>query len=236
MCAAVGKDQKFIGVGHSMGGAALLIAALKHPQLFHGLVVYEPVVFPLELRVLNIITTAFGDSPLAKQCKRRRNSFASVDKAVENFSSKAPMSAFDGAVLRDYVQYGLTGRTDRRPAGDLPEPLPGGDSGDLQLNCSPAHEAAIYNTAHTHTTWSHLSRVSVPVRVVMGREAQGQVSALSRRIATAIGGPPRCELIEWNDASHFGPFEYPERLAECVEDFAEKLLVGVSPTSSEGAL
>ncbi|MCU1367158.1 MAG: hypothetical protein JWN39_2797, partial [Ilumatobacteraceae bacterium] len=49
-CALVAEslsaDGQVLGVGHSMGGAALLMAALAAPELFRGLVLYEPIVMP----------------------------------------------------------------------------------------------------------------------------------------------------------------------------------------------
>ena len=38
--------ERAIGVGHSMGGAALLMAQLFDPRRFDALILFEPIVFP----------------------------------------------------------------------------------------------------------------------------------------------------------------------------------------------
>ena len=39
-------NEPIIGIGHSMGGASLLMAAHSEPHLFKALFVFEPIVFP----------------------------------------------------------------------------------------------------------------------------------------------------------------------------------------------
>src|SRR5690606_12407677 len=39
-------EGSLVGFGHSLGGATLLLAALRHPGLFRSLVLYEPILYP----------------------------------------------------------------------------------------------------------------------------------------------------------------------------------------------
>ena len=217
MCVAAETipQEKILGVGHSMGAAALVISALKYPHLYQGLILYEPVIFPLEWRLAMKVLLQFTDAPLAKLCKRRRNSFQSIEVAIENFASKQPMRSFDRTVLEDYVKYGLHQTND----------------GSFKLCCDPEFEAEMYNTAHTHDTWSHLSELSdtMPIRILSGRKESYQISAITARMTKAInssasGGSSslrKCELVEWYDTGHFGPFEHPERFANFIKEFSD---------------
>ncbi|NBN97170.1 MAG: alpha/beta fold hydrolase, partial [Actinobacteria bacterium] len=47
---ATTAGRPVVGVGHSMGGAGLIMAALREPQHFAGLIVFEPIIFPPEAR------------------------------------------------------------------------------------------------------------------------------------------------------------------------------------------
>jgi pimeloyl-ACP methyl ester carboxylesterase len=95
-----------VGVGHSQGATALLLAALQEPRQFSALVLYEPVIFPRLWRDLSKVFAHFSESPLALSSRRRRLEFDSLQQAFENFASKPPMSSFHVDVLRDYVRYG----------------------------------------------------------------------------------------------------------------------------------
>src|SRR5690606_7765041 len=43
--AALSTDGPIVGFGHSLGGAVLMMAALRQPHIFRALVVFEPIVF-----------------------------------------------------------------------------------------------------------------------------------------------------------------------------------------------
>ncbi|MDP4981685.1 MAG: alpha/beta fold hydrolase, partial [Ilumatobacteraceae bacterium] len=59
-----------IAVGHSMGGAALVMAALVEPQLFRALILYEPIIFPSAIR--EIASKNSAPSPLVEGARRIR--------------------------------------------------------------------------------------------------------------------------------------------------------------------
>src|SRR5215208_2473762 len=90
------------GFGHSMGGAALLLAEAARPGTFGALACFEPIVFPPESRP--------GSGDLPGGARRRRAVFASKEEAFANFASKPPLSAFVPDALRAYVDHGLADR------------------------------------------------------------------------------------------------------------------------------
>ena len=83
----VNKNDKnkeiLIGVGHSMGAAGLVMAELKYPTMFDGLILYEPILYPPTPRA----TTA--STMLAANALKRRyqwESYENAGKALENLS------------------------------------------------------------------------------------------------------------------------------------------------------
>jgi pimeloyl-ACP methyl ester carboxylesterase len=188
-----------IGVGHSMGGAALLMAALDEPALFAGLVLFEPIVMPP--------VGEAAPSPanhLADGARRRRSTFASFEAAIANFGSKPPMNTFTPAALEAYVRFGLA---------------PGAD-GHVHLKCTPEHEARTYEMGGAHRTFERLGDLRVPARYLSGRVEVGQPSAFTELLAERTPGAAYHRL---DHVGHFGPMEDPATIAAEVERFAAGL-------------
>jgi pimeloyl-ACP methyl ester carboxylesterase len=189
-----------VGVGHSMGGAALLMAALDEPDVFAGLVLFEPIVMPPA-------GTSAGAAPsnfLAEGARRRRPTFASYDAALANFGAKPPMNAFTPAALKAYVRDGLVE----------------GDDGQVHLKCTPEHEAQTYETGGAHGTFERLGDVRVPCRYLSGRVEPGQPSAVTELLAERTPGATYHRLAH---VGHFAPMEDPAAIAGEIERFAAGL-------------
>jgi pimeloyl-ACP methyl ester carboxylesterase len=184
------------GFGHSMGGAALLMAALDDPSLFAGLVLFEPIV-PQPGRIPG---RAGNENPLSAGARRRRASFPSFAAAIENFSSKPPLDVFTPEALRAYVEHGFLL----------------GEDGQVHIKCTPEHEARTYELGGQHDTWERLVDVRTPVAVVSGRREELQPSGFAELIADRL---PDAELVRLPELGHFGPMEDPARLATIVRDF-----------------
>lgn len=183
-----------IAVGHSMGGAALVMAAVVEPKLFRALILYEPIIFPPAVREL--ATKNSGASPMVEGARRRRKTFASRAEAFANYASKPPMNAFDPRALHAFVDHGFKDVSDH-----------------VELKCAPEHEARNFEMGAIHQTWDQLKNLKVPTWVVSGAQQTGQPSGFAANIAEQIAG---AHFVEWQDLNHFGPMQQPERLAELV--------------------
>jgi pimeloyl-ACP methyl ester carboxylesterase len=188
------NGQPIIGIGHSMGGASLLMASLIEPELFSALFVFEPIVFP---------PTPENDdrppNPLAGGARKRRSTFASFDAALENFTAKPPMASFHPKAREAYVRHGF------KPNAN----------GEVELKCLPEHEARTYETGGSHSTWSDLSRITSRVWVVSGAPAPFQPSSFAIKVAENI---PHATYVQYDEMGHFGPLENPAVIASLVEN------------------
>ncbi len=185
-----------ISVGHSMGGAALVMAALVEPKLFRALILYEPIIFPDSFRKIDLNSP--GPSPLVEGARRRRRTFATRADAFANYASKPPMNAFDPRALHAFVNHGFKGISDF-----------------VELKCAPEHEARNFEMGAIHETWDQLKNLRVPTWIVSGAQHPGQPSGLAPNIAEQI---PNSHFVEWSDLGHFGPMQQPERLADLVRE------------------
>ena len=175
------------GVGHSMGGAALLLAEERRPGTFASLWLFEPIVFP------PVEGTTDRPNPMAAAARRRRPWFPDRDAAYENFASKPPLSSLAPEALRAYVDFGL------RPASD----------GGVELTCSPETEGRVFDNGMTHPTFAHLGEVGCPVVVAVSGDADGPA-----QIAPIVAGAlPEGRLERHPEVTHFGPMEDPAGMA-----------------------
>lgn len=193
-------SRPMIGVGHSMGGASLLMAAIAEPGLFAALVVFEPIVFPPP----DPDAPPRPENPLAGGARRRRAVFDSFEAALENYSAKPPMSTFHPDARAAYVRHGF------KPAAE----------GGVELKCLPEHEARTYETGGTSGAWGMLGSVLVPVWVVSGAPAPFQPSSFARAVAGQI---PGSTYVQYDELGHFGPLEAPDMIATLVENVATSL-------------
>ncbi|MGY6499405.1 MAG: alpha/beta fold hydrolase [Acidimicrobiales bacterium] len=188
---ALDRPTPLYGLGHSMGGAALLMAEQLRPGTFAALYCYEPIVIDTDGRPG---ATSVEDHPLAVGARRRREVFADRDEAYANYASKPPLGAIDPDVLRAYVDHGFADQPD----------------GTVRLKCRGAHEAAVYATSTSHDTFGALGQVTCPVVVAAGRADEGPGG-----FAPAVAEAMTTATFERHDhLGHFGPFEEPGFVAE----------------------
>jgi len=198
---AVARDldvRNLIGVGHSLGGAALLIAELEAPGTFAHLFLYEPAVHVDSRADSKDMVSALRDA-MVEMTRRRRADFPSLDDALANYAGKAPMAQFHAEVLGAYVSHGFSDHDD--------------DGGHhVTLKCSPDTEARIYAGTSDHDTASRLRAITCRVTLATGSESD----TLQRRTIEALADELHCSTVVFEGADHFGPLQQPQQFADAV--------------------
>lgn len=182
-----------IGVGHSMGAAALAMAQADDAARFRALVLIEPIVFPGPYR-------REERDVMATTAERRKSVFESREAALENFRGRDPFEKWVDAALDAYIECGLIGKD------------------EVRLACRPEVEADIYRGWKAHDTWDRLGSIDIPVLVMAGEHSDTITPDLARRQAARF---PRAGVEIVPDTSHFLPMERPDLVAERVRRFVE---------------
>lgn len=178
-------------VGHSAGGAALLLAEIARPGTFRALYCFEPIVLPSA-------PFPHGDNPLAAGARRRREVFGSRDEAYANFSSKPPFSALHPDALRAYVEWGFD---------ELP------DGSGVRLKCHREDEAEVYRMGSAHDAFAHLGEVRCPVTLACGE----RTDAITPEVLALQAAPlPSVRTETMEGLGHFAPLEDPARVAASI--------------------
>jgi lipase len=190
-----------VGVGHSMGGHAVTLAAALNPSSFSALVLFDPVIRAQDQYLGYWRKTEF--------VRKRRNRWASPQEMFERFENRPPFDSWDRNVLLDYCDYGL------EPSGD-------GDVNSYILACPPAIEASIYenSSAPEANIYPEIASITIPVHVVR--------AGRYRDPANVMGSSPTTPGLAASFArgvdtllpqhSHFIPMEAPELAAKLIAD------------------
>lgn len=172
--------------GHSLGAAACLIACIKNKNLFSGMYLFEPPVFPPAER-----EKLAKSNELAEAARRRKVVYNSMGEAWQSFQTKAAFRRIDPDALKAYVAHGL-----------VPCEVDG-----LQryiLKCNPEHEAIIYEEGGKADVFHLLGRISQPVVLATGDPKVRGPGQYGMQIVHQLS---RGRLDVFKEMSHFGPLE-----------------------------
>lgn len=199
-----GLDRPF-GVGHSAGGAALLLAEIARPGTFRALWVFEPILppplparRPADPGGPQEAAAPSGANPLAAGARRRREVFPDREAAYENYRSKRPFDALAPAALRAYVEHGFE---------DL-------EDGTVRLKCRGEVEARTYEMAVEHGAIERIGEIACPVYLASGARTDTPFGpAYLEAVASRM---PDAHLRPFSELGHFGPLEDPSAIAEAI--------------------
>ncbi len=192
---AMNLDQGVLAVGHSAGATHLVNAASLRPELFHALLLIDPVMAPRELN--NELTQRCIE--LSERTRRRHSTFESRESAHERFSSKPPMSLWSEESLLAYIAYGLKQC----------------DNGHLELLCPVAIEAWTYEWAARQTVFEQIGNLELPVTLVTGKESD--LAPFVEAQYQEFKHPQELITLE---ATHFIPQELPGAIASIIDQWA----------------
>lgn len=151
------QEQPVLGVGHSLGGVLHYHAALRHPELYRGLVMLDSPVLTLLDKWVIRAAKRFGFIDKITPAGRtlgRREEFADLNSARQYFSAKSLFRRFDPVCLEAYLHHGLT------PLGAR-----------LRLSFAAQTEINIYRSI-PHTSPGRPEQLRVPLAMIRGRHSR----------------------------------------------------------------
>jgi pimeloyl-ACP methyl ester carboxylesterase len=197
--------EGLVGVGHSMGGHAMVDAAALRPEAFRRLMLIDPVIASPDQYGeggWTISNLAGMQHPTAKR-KRR---FASPEAMIERFRDRVPYAVFHPEALEAYCRFGL---------------LPTAHDDEWKLACPPEIEASIYLTSRTNRDiHDSVRRVDVPVLLLRAKRPAELRDPMDFSSSPTwpglVGELRRGREIHFADHTHFLPMELPDRIAELI--------------------
>ncbi len=197
-----------IGIGHSLGAVATLIAAVKYPELFAGIILIDPVIPPRHrlwgmalLRWLSLSSRL----PLAKGARRRRRLFQDKGRALDHFAQgRGIFKTWSEEFISAYLECGLLEKDENRAV----------------LKCDPELEAQIFESVPL-SIWKYCTNLKCPVLALRGIHSDTFSGAVAVRLKSHMAD---YELVTIENAGHFIPMEQPESCAKAILDFIHRRL------------
>ena len=195
-------DEPVWMMGHSLGGAVAIIAAARHPELFRGLILIDPVIFH-SCRTLGtkiIPHSRLQQMPNVKRALGRPHHFESFEVAFDFYRDKRAFTNMSDAALWDYVR-----------ASKVPI-----EEGGVALAYPGRWEAGVY--ASPAWMWPRIIRLKLPTLGLVARESD----VLSRSVVTRWRRLQSSAEIQLCPGGHLLPLERPQETAGRVLDFLDR--------------
>ncbi|MBB3143278.1 alpha/beta fold hydrolase [Halomonas organivorans] len=197
-------DTPVIGVGHSMGGVLMAMAAEQSPERFRGVVMLDPPLMlgfdALAMKAIKRLGLADRFTP-AGRTLGRRDSWPSAQAMRDYLRRRRLFRRFTEQALDDYVDGGTR---------EL-------DDGRVVLLYDPDIEVAIFRHLPDHLDQLP-DLLQVPVGVLAGRDSDLLTPRRCRRLrrrGVRVGQVP---------GGHMFPMEYPEATRNALTTMLDELL------------
>lgn len=178
-------------VGQSLGGGVGVLVDALRPGLVRRMLLCEAVAFPMT-------RPPDGPNAMADSARRRRTVWPDRGAMGASYAGKPPLSELGEEFLDAYLRWGVRDRLD----------------GQVELACSPATEAAIFELSPTDVgapaAWAHLPQLSAEVAVVAGNRSFLPMEFFTGQAARAAAP------LHQVDGGHFLLQEDADRAAELV--------------------
>jgi lipase len=196
LCGGLGLQRPFL-VGHSMGATIMTLANAMHGSIAAKMILFEPIFLPENIYS---IPMRVEDHPLASKSIKRLNHWDNPVEARNYLRSRKLFKNWDDEMLDIYINYGM---------------VPG-ESGGLQLACSPRREAALFMGSTHYNPWPLLGKIECPVLVVEGEESENR-QFIDLKKAAGLMQKGRYMMI--SGAGHLIPMEKPSESLSLIRDF-----------------
>ncbi len=195
--------RHIIGVGHSMGGHAMVDAAALSGA-FERLLLMDPTISAPESFAEPQPPEVFegGVHPAA----RRKNNFSSPQEMVERLLQKGAFHLFEPRILADYCEHGLVRS----------------ESGGYQLACPPRIEASVYMARRSNAAiYDSVRSLDIPVLIL-----RAQLPPADRTKMDFSSSPTWPGLvnefkqgreIHYPDCTHFIPMQIPDEVVRVLQ-------------------
>lgn len=185
-------------IGHSLGGACSLRAAMSRPDLINKVIAWDPVLLSPAI----ILLGKFIDIPLAKAARSRRVEFPSIEKVCKVLRRHASFKRWSNDVYEDYLKacYKVNQR------------------GVAQLCCDPQIESKIFSITEFRPYYN-LKNIKTEVCFML---PEPSTVCPPQAVNRVVQNQKKATVYRDNKWNHFFPFENPEQTIQMTRQYLEE--------------
>jgi pimeloyl-ACP methyl ester carboxylesterase len=195
-------NEPVIAMGHSRGGLASLLVAVRRPELVRALVLIDPTILPFSWMVPWFLAKKTGLAklvPIAYRAARRRRIWPDRETLLNAYRSKLPFRVWKDGFLEAYVAEGTKEN----------------DKGLIELSCDPIWESRVF-AACSHDVWRYIPRLQQPTLVLYGADSDTFLAPAVKRFKDKV---PTATFGRFEETSHFVPMERPDETVDAILAF-----------------
>ncbi len=194
------QGRAVIGLGHSLGSALTMMAAMQRPELLQQVILLDPPLImgkdALALHLAKLFSSKILDQITpAGLSSRRRDHWESREQAAQLLRSKGFYQSFDQACFDAYIQHGL-----------IDDPR-----GGVTLSIPKNAEVEIFRT-NPSLWWLPQKKLSIPAHLVVGQESVFLQRKFPQLVEKKFGIP-----FSVTPGGHMFPLEYPLEVAQLIK-------------------
>ena len=190
--------EPVIGIGHSFGAVLTFWAAMQRPDLFQKVILIDPPFINLRFRIFSAFARLMGQAekmiPIARNAKRRRDTFKDFSEASAYWRPKRLFRNFHPECFEDYVKASL---------------VP--DGSEMTLRISADEEAKMFASTPVFIGSGKFKIPSYYLYPAKGSVLMGNALAEQKKRFS------NTEFMEIEKGGHMFPLEYPLETAEILK-------------------
>lgn len=194
-----------VAMGHSRGGVASLLLAVKRPDLVRALILIDPTIIPFSWGWWWSLSKKIGQAkriPIAATAARRKNGWPSQEAVLDSYRKKAVFQSWTDGFLEAYIADGTQATA----------------HGQVELCCNPAWESRCFATC-PHDIWKLVPQLSIPTLVLYGNNSDTFLTSAVKRFEAKM---PHAKLVGFENTGHFVPMEQPQETRKAIVDFLKE--------------
>jgi pimeloyl-ACP methyl ester carboxylesterase len=193
------SGEKAIGIGHSLGGASILLSCQKSPQLWEKAIAMDPVILGWKITTLAKIFK----NPMAEVAHKRRRNFHSIELVRRAFSKFPAFSNWDPEIWEDYLNSCLRST---------------GNGKEVELCCDPRVEGKIFSLS-SYRVLKKYSSIKSEVHIAIPEKYEVCSPSLAKMLAK---GNAKSSVSIWSGVTHFFPFENKDKTVHWLDSVLAK--------------